>query len=223
MTVSKGSRRELLTAAVASGIAILAVLLFGLWLRLHGAEPTPLDLWWYELVGLDGAARVLPVALALHVIGSTRGVAICILVGVVALLAFRRRRDAGALVLAGLLGLVCSEGLKLLVARPRPVDALVVEHSFSYPSGHSMGAAMLAVSLALVFASGQRSPLPTRTWVWGAVALWTLAVMWSRAAVQVHWLTDTLAGAALGAAVAILARFALAPGAAPVITRGGDG
>ncbi len=214
------SRRELLPAAVAAGALIVAVAGFGLWLRLNGGAPTPLDLWWYELVGLGDGAPALPIALALHLVGSTPGVTVCILVAVAVLLAIRRWRDACAIVLAGLLGLVCSEGLKLLVARPRPVDALVVEHSFSYPSGHSMGAAMLAVSLALIFLAGRRSSRLSHGWVWGAVALWTLAVMWSRAAVQVHWLTDTLAGALLGAAVAVLARFALAPGSVPAITRG---
>ncbi|MGO0603762.1 phosphatase PAP2 family protein [Brevibacterium linens] len=35
-------------------------------------------------------------------------------------------------------------------------------------------------------------------------AIWILAMMWSRTALQVHWLTDTIAGAFIGIAVAVL-------------------
>lgn len=34
--------------------------------------------------------------------------------------------------------------------------------------------------------------------------IWILGMMWSRTALQVHWLTDTIAGAFIGIAVAVL-------------------
>jgi membrane-associated phospholipid phosphatase len=35
-------------------------------------------------------------------------------------------------------------------------------------------------------------------------AAWVLAMMWSRTGLQVHWLTDTIAGALIGIAAAVL-------------------
>ena len=102
-----------------------------------------------------------------------------------------------------LIGVILSETAKALVARPRPLDALLDPPGFSYPSGHSMGAAALAVSLALA-ASAARPGL--RRAVWAAAVLWILLMMWSRTAVQVHWLSDTVAGAALGVSAALAAR-----------------
>lgn len=205
-------RGGLRTAGIGAGMVVLIVLLIGLWLRADGEQPTALDLWWHDLVGLSAQSPVLPIAVGLHLVGSTLGIVLCIVLAVVLLAIRRRWRDAGSLVLAGILGVVGSETLKLIAQRPRPLDSLVVEQSFSYPSGHSMGAAMLAVSLALIFESERtRAGSSARSWIWAAACLWTIAMMWSRAAVRVHWLTDTLAGASLGVAVAILARLIVMP------------
>ena len=69
-----------------------------------------------------------------------------------------------------------------------------------------MGAAALAVSLALVVTySSAFSDTATR-WVWVVSITWILLMMWSRTALHVHWLSDTVAGAVLGASAAILAR-----------------
>src|SRR5690606_15802608 len=81
----------------------------------------------------------------------------------------------------------------------------------SYPSGHSMGAAALAVSLAFAVSSLHRhqranvSVATVRT-MWIVAAAWTLAMMWSRTALGVHWLSDTIAGALLGCAAAVIAQ-----------------
>ena len=85
-------------------------------------------------------------------------------------------------------GRLTVEGIKLLVARPRPpaVDRLELVTSFSFPSSHSAGTTMTCVALALL-AGGGRPAL--------AVALAGSALIgWTRIALGVHWPSDVLAG-----------------------------
>lgn len=88
---------------------------------------------------------------------------------------------------------------KFIYARPRPPLALVPTHGDSFPSGHAGTAAAVAVGVVLLLAI-----LESRHWYLDAVAvLCIVAMAWSRVYLRAHWLSDVVAGAALGAAVAI--------------------
>jgi membrane-associated phospholipid phosphatase len=220
--------------------AILLIIAFGLWLRLEARGPTPIDTSWLDLVGLDRDTFPYWIAVVLAEVGGGTGAVAC--TGVLAaIFALRRRfRSAGFLVTAMAAGICMSELLKAVVTRLRPIDQLYESTGFSYPSGHSMGAAALAVSLAIIAARahGRRVraaqaavtqaaaaqtadtpatdadadddtdpiPAPRLAFHWSFVpaAAWVLAMMWSRTGLQVHWLTDTIAGALIGIAAAVL-------------------
>ena len=230
--------------------AILLIIAFGLWLRLEARGPTPIDTSWLDLVGLDRDTVPYWIAVVLAEVGGGTGAVAC--TGVLAaIFALRRRfRSAGFLVTAMAAGICMSELLKAVVTRLRPIDQLYESTGFSYPSGHSMGAAALAVSLAIIAARahGRRVraaqaavtqstaaqaavtqaaaaqaadapatdadadddtdpiPAPRLAFHWSFVpaAAWVLAMMWSRTGLQVHWLTDTIAGALIGIAAAVL-------------------
>ncbi len=193
-------------------VAILALALVctvGAWIALRGGEPFAIDIAWHSLVGVAPGSAGYAIAATLATAGSAVGVAAC--VGVVAMWLFfvGRRFDAASLAATAVVGVACNELLKLLIARPRPVDALLEPPGFSYPSGHSMGAAVLATGLALVCIAHARSHR-AHVWVSVAALLWVVIMMWSRTALHVHWLSDTIAGALLGWAVAILVRGVLA-------------
>lgn len=130
---------------------------------------------------------------------------------VVAAVVLFRRRIAAAVAIVGatVLGAVASPVLKDAVgrARPHPLHVLAQATGASFPSGHALGAAVGAV--VLTFA------LPARRFrrVTGAVlAVCALAVATSRLVLCVHYLSDVVAGLALGAAIAV-ACIAVADGA----------
>ena len=90
--------------------------------------------------------------------------------------------------------------IKLLVGRERPPAALIEAHGSSYPSGHAAYAGATTVILVLLFTTPGRT---RRAW-WAVAAVATAAMAWSRTYLQVHWLSDALAGATLGVGVALL-------------------
>jgi len=90
-----------------------------------------------------------------------------------------------------------ANGVKLLVERPRPpVPHLADSSGWSFPSGHSASAAATSAALALLLGRGRRWPV--KAWLGTAAAGVTLAVAVSRVLLGVHWLTDVIAGVALG-------------------------
>ncbi len=187
-----------------AGLLLLAAL--GVYLRFIDHGPFGVDEWWHGVAAVTRGSAPYAVAVFLAEAGDGIGAAACTAIAAALLLALRRPRDAGAVVTAMLLGILASETVKALVLRPRPWDRLYVSYDSSYSSGHSMGAAALAVSLALVVRGIDAVPRAAARWASVAAACWVLLMMWSRTALHVHWLSDTLAGALLGTCAAILAR-----------------
>jgi undecaprenyl-diphosphatase len=89
--------------------------------------------------------------------------------------------------------------VKAAVDRPRPPGALIETSAAAFPSGHAIATAVTAVGLVLVLAR----PGPSR-WRWELLAVGLTSVMaLSRVYLRAHWLSDTVAGALLGAGLAL--------------------
>ncbi len=117
-----------------------------------------------------------------------------------ALLAWRRHwLRFAALALAVITSEVLIGVLKAAFDRPRPPGSLIVTSGASFPSGHAVATAVTAVGLVLVLAT------PGRTrWRWEVNAVLITSVMaLSRVYLRAHWLSDTVAGALLGAGLAL--------------------
>ena len=96
-------------------------------------------------------------------------------------------------------GGLCTDLLKRLFARPRPImyTFFPPTSGFSFPSGHTIGATILIGMLAYLImrlAPRQRE----RRLVAGLAVCVTLAVAGSLVYIGVHFVTDVLAGLALG-------------------------
>jgi undecaprenyl-diphosphatase len=112
------------------------------------------------------------------------------------------RRDWQPLVLltAAIAGAVVLYDIgKALVGRPRPPAAIWIGHytGAAFPSGHATQSVAFYAMLAIVLGAGLSSR--RRAVLWGAAALVVLIVGASRIYLGAHWLTDVLAGYALGA------------------------
>jgi membrane-associated phospholipid phosphatase len=118
-----------------------------------------------------------------------------------------RRRALDAIVLcaaASATGLLTTV-LKLAFERSRPpfVDQVRELHSFSFPSGHASGAFCVYLLFGLLLSEGLG-----RAWrvaaVIGGLGVASMVGI-SRVLILVHYLTDVIAGSALGLAVAVTA------------------
>jgi membrane-associated phospholipid phosphatase len=88
-------------------------------------------------------------------------------------------------------------GIKDLVDRVRPTLNPVAETlGPSFPSGHSSTAASFYAALALVLARGRSARV--RALLVGAAGALAIAVAASRVLLDVHWLSDVIAGVTLG-------------------------
>ena len=113
--------------------------------------------------------------------------------------AFRSRTVALAVALVTLARPLASTVVKSAVDRPRPqLSQLTTATGGSFPSGHTLGAAVLWGSVPAVLMAWSASRALIRTAVVAAVVL-TLVVACSRVYLGVHWFTDVVGGALLGA------------------------
>ncbi|MEZ0364201.1 phosphatase PAP2 family protein [Mycobacterium sp. pUA109] len=131
------------------------------------------------------------------------------MLAVVAALVRRRLRAALFLLVAVELSEVVTHVAKTLAERPRPVTALVVEPSWSFPSGHALGVivavlALLTVLLPLLGPAARPAAMAVG-------ALIVVAVGVGRVALNVHHPSDVLAGWALGYLYFLLCRRVLRP------------
>jgi membrane-associated phospholipid phosphatase len=110
----------------------------------------------------------------------------------------RHYSEAKFFALACLGGAILNTGLKLVFSKPRPAlwQRLIVETSYSFPSGHALGALVLYGAIA--YLGTAYYPRFAGLIYGGAIAL-TVLIGFSRLYLGVHWPTDIIAGYGIGA------------------------
>ena len=188
---------------------VLAVPAVGLLLSTSTTPPT-IDLWWRSMIV---ATRNEPLTRLAHVLdewgagGLGFGVVPATIIGVLVLT--RRVNAVPGFLVAGLVSLALVQTLKPILDRARPDDMLTISDVGSFPSGHVTNVATLCVFAALVY----RKP-----WIAVLAVGYIVLMAWSRTYLSAHWLSDTIAGALWGAALAAI----LYAAASAIIGTGAD-
>jgi membrane-associated phospholipid phosphatase len=177
-------------AAVAGG-------LFALTVAVVPKMPTRLDVRAFDLLATTPGSVVARAVKLLAAVGPAT--AALGLVGTVAALVRRRRWTDAVVIVVGYPAVLVADHLaKAAVARPRPSGMLIVAGGFSFPSAEaalSVGLVVIAVALAGIL--GRRAA-PAAI----AAAILLIGLVGGLlVAVRVHYVTDVLAGWALGALV----------------------
>ncbi len=144
-------------------------------------------------------APLVAVAKLLDLVGST-WVTLPLMVAVAVVLARRTRWEALITWVATMaLSQLLIGPMKELYQRPRPPLPLVETVGYSFPSGHAVatGAIAVAMTIVLVPAGPRRRNLEV------LAILVVVAMATSRVYLRAHWFSDALAGAVMGAGIAM--------------------
>jgi membrane-associated phospholipid phosphatase len=196
--------RVLLILSIAVPLAVIGD---ALWVRTDPTGPPwqSLDDWWNGLVGSPADSLLWHVAEFFNRLGGVLGLvlgAVC----VVALLVVRRWRSAVYVCVALAATKLVTDVAKNLGERPRPADLMVETGSWAFPSGHVSRMAAVVVVIGVLVVPARH----LRRW-WPVAVVLTCAMMLARNWQHAHWLSDVVAGAAVGASVAVFTWWALSP------------
>lgn len=195
----------------------------GAWILTRGNDPFPVDAAWNTFLADWQWDPAVVFARVLNVAGGTWvGIYLVPALCAVGLLLLRRLWAAVYFLAASVISAALVQVLKQLFGRERPLDINVVSDFGSFPSGHVANAATIATVLIILF---------PRVWALIAGIVWVALMGWSRTYLHAHWLSDTLGGALIGTAAALLVAAALTvpllsdrgrvtPPTDPAVTRG---
>jgi undecaprenyl-diphosphatase len=136
------------------------------------------------------------------------GLALTIVLGLLAVALFLLSRDALAavhLIITSAGGFFISMWTKSLISRPRPsiIPQLIHASGFSYPSGHSITSAAIYLTMAILACRHFKS-YPARIILLSLAGIMIALISFSRIYLGVHYPSDTMSGALLGLAWALI-------------------
>jgi undecaprenyl-diphosphatase len=136
------------------------------------------------------------------------GLALTVVLGLLAVVVFLLANDAAAalhLTLTSAGGFYISTLTKSIISRPRPsiIPQLIHASGFSYPSGHSITSAAIYLTMAILACRHFKS-LRSRAVLLALAGIMIALISFSRLYLGVHYPSDTMSGALIGSAWALL-------------------
>ncbi|RAX46180.1 hypothetical protein DQ354_07475 [Arthrobacter sp. AQ5-06] len=191
LSPSAAMRRACSSAALLCFVSLTLI-----WLNFNASWIGAVDQGWNKF-SLDNRNDALTAihSFASALTGGPIGGSAILLVPVVVALFKRRWWLALYFTAGGLLANTLLQVIKKLVGRQRPENPLVTVDVGSFPSGHVTGVAFLVVALSLIV---------VRAWTWILASLVVVFEITNRTYLSAHWFSDTIAGALLGSATALL-------------------
>lgn len=168
-------------------------------LRSQSPEMLRVDRTVHEWTQENRYEALTPFYLTFSVVGNPLGLALILLIGIGISLLRRQWSIAGYLVLTSGIGALLNRWLKQVFGRERPDLILALSDAAheSFPSGHTMGSAIVLGALA--YASLRLTPSWRWKSFWVATAIVSaLTIALSRIYLGVHWSSDIAAGFAAG-------------------------
>ena len=142
-------------------------------------------------------------------IGNVKSVVIIVIIlGLLISLRYKHWKKALWFALTVLLGAgIVNNFVKNTFERTRPLlTHLVEEHSYSFPSGHAMGAIIYSGALAfLIYEANKSKVAHLKFYTVNGTLLFSLLIAMSRLYLGVHFASDVIAGLSLGAAFLFIA------------------
>lgn len=187
-------------SVVVAAAALIAVWAAVIAFRVLRLQPGPVDARWDAMTAATDTPALHAVATALAVIGTGVPATAMAVAAALWMLKAHGRLAALLVIVASFASELQVLVMKVVAMRTRPDSGFGVGTAF--PSGHTANAALLATVLVLLVRH-----LAVRV----PAVLYVVAMAWSRTALHAHWLTDVVAGAAAGAATAVLLHAAFRP------------
>lgn len=87
--------------------------------------------------------------------------------------------------------------IKMVVQRARPSSDILAITTHSFPSGHATMATAMSLAVYLILAKRMHS-IGLQILLWISCIVWPVIIAFSRVYLNVHWLSDVVAGIGLG-------------------------
>ncbi len=195
-TMTSQRRSFVLWTVVPGGVLLTMAFVLGAWILLRGDGPFVVDSAWNEFLAAWESVPALYFSRAMNVLGGTWfGIIVVPAAAAIGLFLVRRPWAATYFIAASISSASLVQVLKHLFGRARPTDIIVTTDFGSFPSGHVANAATLATVLVILF---------PRAWAVIVGTVWVVLMAFSRTYLHAHWLSDTLGGAMIGVAAALL-------------------
>ena len=185
----------------AAGVAVVILLA----IAVSSDLTDPFDRAVIDVVRAEALATPLSPLRWITELGSTGAVTVVALVTLLVgfLIGPWRHGLAGALTIGA--ASLANQAVKAFISRQRPdlLEPIVVEHGFSFPSGHAL-LSMVAYGVLAVLITRSRVPWMARQVIVAGLAVLILLIGLSRVWLGVHYPTDVLAGWTAGAVIVLL-------------------